>query len=387
MRPSPQEMSEGSAPSVLLSEVAPADSNTALSDVYTLKPLQRTYLTTTMGRVSRSFALVVPWLEDPLQDHVATSYLLCRVLDNIEDCAEPLNWQKERFAEFAELLSDPAIAPTRLDEWEAFPWPGLSADERALMTVDGGLPLWLIYSKFPPRVRAILQNWIPLMAKGMETVLDPEQATPLTMRAGVRVLGTADAYNDYCYAVAGTVGGMGTELVIDHYGLTDGPAKRLLAGSEACGRALQKTNILKDFAEDLQRRICYLPDEWLRGIGHTPLDLAGAPIDWIEDVIGDILADLRTATSYVLDVPHRAAGYRVACLMCLLPAYETILSAARCRAKLFTAAHHITISRETMVGCIRSAVALAVDDEAIRRASADFERAIRDALRAGTPAL
>lgn len=386
MRPSPHEMSEGSAPSVLISEVDPANRNAALFDVYTLKPLQRTYLTSTMSRVSRSFALVVPWLEDPLQDYVATAYLLCRVLDNIEDCAESLNWQKERFAEFAELLSDPAIAPSRLDEWEASAWPGLSADERALMTVDGGLPLWLIYSTFPPRVRAIMQNWIPLMAKGMEMVLDSGQATPVLVRADVRVLATVDAYNDYCYAVAGTVGGMGTELVIDHYGLTDDAAKRLLAGSEACGRALQKTNILKDFAEDLQRRICYLPDEWLREIAHSPLELAGAPIDWIEDVIGDILVDLRTATSYVLDVPHRAAGYRVACLMCLLPAYETILSAARCRAKLFTAAHHITISRETMVGCIRTAVALAIDDDAVRRSSEDFERAIRDVLRAGTPA-
>ena len=66
----------------------PEEQSAALFDVYTLKPLQRTYLTTTMGRVSRSFALVVPWLEDPLQDYIATAYLLCRVLDNIEDCSE-----------------------------------------------------------------------------------------------------------------------------------------------------------------------------------------------------------------------------------------------------------------------------------------------------------
>ena len=52
-------------------------------DIYTLLPLQRTYLTIAMGRVSRSFALVVPWLEDPLQNYVTTAYLLCRQLDNI----------------------------------------------------------------------------------------------------------------------------------------------------------------------------------------------------------------------------------------------------------------------------------------------------------------
>jgi len=360
----------------------PEEQSAALFDVYTLKPLQRTYLTTTMGRVSRSFALVVPWLEDPLQDYIATAYLLCRVLDNIEDCSEPLSWQTERFAEFAGLLSEPGMAPTRLGQWDAVPWPGLSADERALMTIDGGLPLWLIYAGFPPHVRAILQQWISLMAKGMELVLDSGHSTPVVVRGNVKMLATVDAYNDYCYSVAGTVGGMGTELVIDHYGLTGDVAQSLLAGSEACGRALQKTNILKDFAEDLQRRICYLPDEWLRRIEHAPLDLAGAPNGWIEDVIGDVLVDLRSATSYVLDVPHQAAGYRIACLMCLLPAYETILSAARCRTRLFTADHHITIARPTMVVCIRSAVAIATDDEAIRQTSRDFDEAIRTALRA-----
>ena len=159
-------------------------------------------------------------------------------------------------------------------------------------------------------------------------------------------------------------------------------AKNLLAGSEACGRALQKTNVLKDFTEDLQRRICYLPDEWLRVIDHAPLDLAGAPTAWVEDVIGDVRAELRSATSYVLDVPHQAAGYRIACLMCLLPAYETILSAARRRTRLFTADHHITIARPTMVECIRSAVAIATDDEAIRRTCRDFDEAIRTALQA-----
>jgi farnesyl-diphosphate farnesyltransferase len=355
-------------------------------DIYTLMPLQRTYLTIAMGRVSRSFALVVPWLEDPLQNYVTTAYLLCRQLDNIEDCSQPLSWQQERFTEFAHLLAEPAAAAAQLAEWEALQWPGISEDERSLMTVEGGLPLWMIYATFPPRVRSILRNWISLMADGMESALDPTQSQRVVVHGNVRVLTTPDAYNDYCYSVAGTVGGMGTELVIDHYGLTDGAAKSLLAGSQACGRALQKTNILKDFAEDLQRRVCYLPDEWLREIGHTPLELAGAPIDWIEDVIDDILVDLRSATSYVLDVPHRAAGYRVACLMCLLPAYETILSAARCRAELFTAAHHITIARETMVGCVSTAVSLAIDDEAVRRSSEDFERAIRAALRDRAPA-
>ena len=347
--------------------------------------MQRAYLAATMDRVSRSFALVVPCLEAPLQDYFATAYLLCRALDNIEDCTRPLEWQKQRFAEFSRLLWEPDRAAERLADWETDSWPGLSEDERALMTLDGGGPLWSIYETFPARTRAILQNWIPRMAEGMEAVLDPAQPPPVVLRKGVRVLATVGAYNDYCYAVAGTVGAMGTELVIDHYGLSDGLAANLLAGSEACGRALQKTNVLKDFAEDLQRQVCYLPDEWLRDIDHAPLASAGAPAAWTAQVLGDILTELRSATGYVLDVPHRAAGYRVASLLCLLPAYETIRSAALQRTERFTAGHQIKISRSTMARCVSDAVALSTDDDAILHTCRDLETQIRDALAAGEP--
>lgn len=358
----------------------PAEHTSAAADVHTLEPMQREYLSATMERVSRSFALVVPCLQAPLQYYFATAYLLCRALDNIEDCARGLDWQKQRFAEFHQLLWEPQAAAEQLSVWEADEWPGLSEDEWVLMTSDGGGSLWSIYESFPARTRGILQNWIPRMAKGMEEVLDPAQSPPVVVRQGVRVLSTAKAYNDYCYTVAGTVGAMGTELVIDHYGLSEELARTLLAGSEACGRALQKTNVVKDFAEDLQRQVCYLPDEWLREIDYAPLALGGAPVDWTARVLGDILTELRSATAYVLDVPHRAADYRVASLMCLLPAYETIRSAAQQRRELFTAGHQIKITRPTMARCVADAVSLATDDDAIVRRSEDLESQIRNAL-------
>jgi farnesyl-diphosphate farnesyltransferase len=365
----------------------PAETAAGLWDIYTLGPLRRTYLTVTMDRVSRSFALVVPWLEDPLQDHMATAYLLCRVLDNIEDCSEPVAWRRERLAEFVELLADPGLAPHRIAEWSAAPWPGLSDDERALMTLEGGLPLWLIFATFPPRTRSIFRNWIPMMARGMEAVFDPAPSGAVVLRQQVRMLATAEDYNDYCYSVAGTVGGMGTELVVDHYGLSPRRARLLLRGSEACGRALQKTNVLKDFVEDLRRRVCFLPDEWLREIDHRPLGLAGAPLEWVSRLLGDILVELRESTRYVLEVPREAAGYRIACLMCLLPAYETILSAVRSQAALFTPAHDIKISRSAIARCIHRAVAFAADDDAIGGFSRDFERRILETLGGPEPVL
>jgi phytoene/squalene synthetase len=48
----------------------------------TVAPAQQQYLTAAMNNVSRSFALVVPCIEEPLRDYFATAYLLCRVVDN-----------------------------------------------------------------------------------------------------------------------------------------------------------------------------------------------------------------------------------------------------------------------------------------------------------------
>lgn len=351
-----------------------------LASISALQLSSRTYLTEAMGRVSRSFALVISWLEEPLQTYLASSYLLCRTLDNIEDCGQPLAWQKDRFAEFAGLLVDPNQASEQLARWESESWPALTLDEAALMTRAVGLPLWQIYAAFPGHIRAIIQRWILVMAQGMEEALDPAQTTLLVQHGEVRLLATVAAYNEYCFSVAGTVGGLGTELVIDHYGISGTVAGHLLAGSEACGRALQKTNIVKDFVEDLERNVCYLPDEWMRAINHTPLALGGAPAQWSYMVLQDVLSELRAAADYVLTVPPQAKGYRIACLLCLLPAYQTIVKAAQRHSQLFTRDHQIKIARETMMRCLHEAVALATDDEAVLQRSRCLEQAARQAF-------
>jgi len=345
-------------------------------NIFTLLPLQRTYLTVAMNKVSRSFALVVPWLEEPLQEQMAAAYLLCRTLDNIEDCGQPLAWQKERFAEFAYLLAEPTQAPMILHQWQKYSWPGLTTDEAALMTLEDGLPLWLIYASFPDHVRAVCRRWISLMAAGMESMLDIDNSTTVTWHGDIRIQKSVADYNEYCYYVAGTVGGLGTELVIAHYGLHAKVGEELLDGSSACGRALQKTNIVKDFVEDLQRGVCYLPDEWLRQVSYQPLRLAGAPIEWSHLVMQDVLHELRNATEYVRSIPIEAMGYRIASLVCLLPAYQTMLSAAQHLPRLFTKDHQIKISREMMAQCLHNAVSMAADNDAIAEHCGGLERAI-----------
>lgn len=329
-----------------------------------------------MNKVSRSFALVVPFAEEPLNHYLATAYLICRVVDNIEDSGLPPPQKRTRFAEFTHLLKYPSMAPDVLTRWEQGPWPGLTIDEKQLMSLENGLMLWQIYAQTPDEVREIIARWTLTMAKGMSQIDDPHQTPQLVDHKGVKVLAREDDYNRYCYFVAGTVGHMATELVIHHYGLTNDVARPLLAKSEACGRGLQKTNIVKDFPKDLARGVSYLPDEWMTEIDHAPLSLAGAPIEWKQAVIDNVLNELEDSVEYLLNLPYWAAGYRMASLLCLLPAYQTMLKAAQDQETLFTTDHQVKISREVMAQCLQDAQTMVVDNEAIREYSQDIRWAI-----------
>ena len=346
-----------------------------------LTDAEKKYLHDTMNKVSRSFSIVVPSLETPLNTYMATAYLLGRVVDNIEDCTQPFAWKRQRFQEFHRLVEEPASAPQILAVWSQESWPGLTQDESEMMGEGQGGGLWEIYAQIPARSRSTIRHWVSEMADGMLRVEDPDQHPLLENHGGVRVLATETDYNEYCFYVAGTVGHMATELVVVHYGLAEDVTTRLLATCEACGRGLQKTNILKGFAEDLGRGISYLPYTWHREADFAPLSLAGAPAEWKRKVIEDVVRELHDATEYVLALPYDAAGYRMASLMSLLPSYQTLLLAARRHDTLFTAAHHVKISRPVMAKCKWDAHAMLTDNDAVRRYSRRLEGEIDAAMR------
>jgi uncharacterized membrane protein len=111
-------------------------------DPIELTQAEKRYLSDEMEKVSRSFALVVPTLEEPFNFYTAVAYLICRVVDNIEDCTQPFDWKERRFQEFHRLLDEPAVAPQILAIWGQEMWPGLTQDETAMMGEITGMLLW-----------------------------------------------------------------------------------------------------------------------------------------------------------------------------------------------------------------------------------------------------
>ena len=346
----------------------------------TLPPEQHTYLAHYMKGVSRSFSLVAPEVDSPLEDYLATAYLICRVVDNIEDTTQPFEWQQARFAELAELLDYPQKAEAVLANWDRLAWPGLTDSEKELMTIKDGLMLWQTYAQISDVYRAPIRHWAGVMAFGMERSGNPTTSDYFFTQGDVRLPLLESDYDLYCFYVAGTVGRMITELAIQFYDVGDDSAQILTDGSDACGRALQKTNIVKDFAADLERGVCYLPGEWLREIDYAPLKLRNVPSYWKKKVLLNVVAEIEDSVDYVLAMPKTAVGYRRAGLMMMLPAFETILLAARLLPDLFTPNHAVKISRKKMGQCVLRARKMATDDEAIQAYARDMSRQIRSEL-------
>ena len=69
-----------------------------------------------LPKVSRTFALAIEGLPEPLRGEVCVSYLLCRIVDTIEDeILLPPALRAELFDEFSRLLADDSADPERLE--------------------------------------------------------------------------------------------------------------------------------------------------------------------------------------------------------------------------------------------------------------------------------
>lgn len=342
--------------------------------------VEKAYLATYMSKVSRSFTLVAPQVESPLDHYLAVAYLICRVVDNIEDCVIPYESKHTRFSEFTSLLESPEHAEAILSKWEQSSWDGLSPDEIEMMTIEDGLMLWQIYAQIPTIYRSSIAEWAGAMAEGMDIVTNLDDDSFFVTHQQIRLPKTAVDYNRYCFYVAGTVGRMITELAITYYKIDREAGQYLLTYSEACGRALQKTNIVKDFVKDLARGDSFLPDEWMQEVNYTPFTLKDVPIWWKKKVLLDVLEELDNSVNYVISLPKTAVGYRKAGLLMMLPAYQTLLLAAKQFKTLFTPEHAVKISRTTMGKCLIQAQMMATNDDNISAYGQELSQQIRKIL-------
>lgn len=207
-----------------------------------------------LNKTSRSFASVIRELHPELRDAVMLFYLILRALDTVEDDMSLGSEVKiPLLRSFHEKL--------KLRDW-SFHGNGEKEKDRILLLE---FPYILDqYHTIRPEYQDIIMEITKKMGNGMaQYVLDEE--------FNVNGINTVKDYDLYCHFVAGLVGEGLTRLMVlagfsDNCLIQDNFAK-----SESMGLFLQKTNIIRDYQEDLQEGRSFWPKEvWMKYTSSLP---------------------------------------------------------------------------------------------------------------------
>ena len=269
--------------------------------------------------VSRTFALTIPQLPNELYPAVANAYLLCRIVDTIEDEVSLDPEQKEYFCSaFIDVVKTGKKA-------ESF------SHELAPLLSEQTIPAEHSLIHLTPRVIKITHSFdaeqiealsccVETMAKGMPVF----QA--LDLHAGVKKMADMD---DYCYYVAGCVGEMLAKLFCHYSADINIHKEELLKLSVSFGQGLQMTNILKDIWDDAKRGVCWLPQDIFTETGFDLKHLTPETNDenfrkGLEHLISVAHEHLQNALKYTQLLPANETGIRNFCLWALGMAVLTL---------------------------------------------------------------
>lgn len=269
--------------------------------------------------VSRTFALTIPQLPQALAGPVSNAYLLCRIVDTIEDEATLSAAQKRKFCrQFTRVVAGEEDAGALAAELGPLLSEQTLPAERELIRL---IPrVVAIAHGFEPAQRDALSLCVAIMGKGMAEFQERD------LRGGLNDL---DEMGAYCYYVAGVVGEMLTRLFCHYSPEMDARRDLLMKLAVSFGQGLQMTNILKDLWDDHKRGVCWLPRDIFEDAGYELRDLTPGHGDprfhaGFRRLIGVAHAHLRNALEYTLYIPPRETGMREFCLWALGMAMLTL---------------------------------------------------------------
>jgi len=303
--------------------------------------------------VSRTFALSIEALPADLRDAVRTAYLLCRILDTVEDEAE-LVWSRrdELFEQFERALLEPERATVfaAAQEWTADP----SNPEYELCRRSEAV--FRNFAASSDWVRKAVQPHVLEMKTGMR-----EYAARLEREGRLQIQDEADL-DRYCYFVAGTVGKLLTELFLQALPESDDDLRREAeARAVAFGQGLQLVNIIKDVATDSERGVSFLPADLAARHGLRPEQLVdpahrSAALDVVSQVVRRAYGHLDRAIEYTMLWPTAATGRDVR-FFCAVPLALALATMEEVQKSVDTvrAAHVPKISRATVAALFEQA--------------------------------
>lgn len=244
------------------------------------------YCFAVLVKVSRSFAVVIQQLPPGLRESVALFYLILRVLDSIEDDMNlPLPEKEKWLRNFHRHCADKDLNLSHI---------GDQPEYRALLQhyhkIAGA------FQMLPPNVQNIIADISKQMGNGMADFLHQK-------------IKNFNDYNLYCHYVAGLVGQGLTQLFIDA-DYENESLRNMMQEADEMGILLQKTNIIRDYAEDYPLGRYFLPENvWQKiapdyGYFHHYADTKC--VQFFHTLLLDALHHIPQCMQYLMQIKNRA---------------------------------------------------------------------------------
>jgi phytoene/squalene synthetase len=273
---------------------------------------------TMLPKVSRTFSIGIQMMPEPLEAWITVGYLLCRVIDTVEDTPS-INWATRRrlFTGFEDAL---ATGNCTAFESDAHVLP---QDDDGELSRGISRILTAMHS-FPPPAQQAMRTWVGEMSGGMALY-----ARRHAYGDGHITLRSFADLDRYCYFVAGTVGHFLTDLFLIATPVLHVHSQRLRSHASGFGALLQMTNIIKDVTDDWARGWCFIPETALMEAGTTAEQLTDPPhaqrgvlaVDLVNARARALYAE---AIAYILAIPREEEALRRFCLFPMLLAGKTL---------------------------------------------------------------
>lgn len=273
-----------------------------------------------LGSVSRTFALTIPLLPPPIEKVVGNTYLLCRIVDTIEDAADLSPETKQKLSQ---LFLDAVLEKSPV---ESFVEPCLKALDRydnldELDLIAHTPTVLRILHTCSKDDQAAVSRCVSIMSEGMSYFHGKQTQTGLKDLC---------EFEKYCYVVAGVVGELLTTVFSNHSSAFAKSMKGHDKLAIAFGQALQMTNILKDS-----------PEDYARGVSWKPADISQKALLKIS------YQKLQDSLSYILLIPKAELGMRRFCFLAFGLAVMTLSKIAK--RNEFSNKDEVKLSRKTVM--------------------------------------
>jgi farnesyl-diphosphate farnesyltransferase len=258
--------------------------------------MTREELASLLEKTSRTFALAIPLLAEPLATEVGAAYLVFRIADTLEDAPRwPRDTRIEALRSFASWIAGAPASPGEL-AWRTLALANAPTEDAACMELLARADaVRACVEGFAPAPREAIVSHARRTANGMEEFVARQDE-----RGGI-VLRDLEDLRAYCYVVAGIVGEMLTELFVHAAPSLEAAREDLASRAAAFGEGLQLVNILKDGATDAREGRVYVPPSVPRA-----------------DVMALARDDLRCAEAYVATLADAGAPEPIRAF-CALP--------------------------------------------------------------------